>query len=325
MKDMVGVDVAKATFDVAVALDQAGKFRTRAKLVNAIGGFTEFAVWLEKHAPGAAVCMEATGKYHEALATFLFEQGKTVYVVNPAQVKYFAQSQLARTKTDRTDAKLIARFARAQMGSDKPLRPWCPPTPAQRTLRALVERLEDLKAMAQIESNRLDVADASVQPSVEATLGELKRQIKALEKRIDDHIDSNPDLRRDADLVDSIDGIGPTTSAFLLALLGDVRRFKRPGQLVAFVGMNPALRESGTLKGKVRLSKTGAAPLRAKLYMPALVAVRHNPVIRAFYERLRANGKAPLVALCAAMRKLLHLVWGVVHHGKPFDPQHAVA
>jgi transposase len=127
MKDMVGVDVAKATFDVAVALDQAGKFRTRAKLVNAIGGFTEFAVWLEKHAPGAAVCMEATGKYHEALATFLFEQGKTVYVVNPAQVKYFAQSQLARTKTDRTDAKLIARFARAQMGSDKPLRPWCPP------------------------------------------------------------------------------------------------------------------------------------------------------------------------------------------------------
>ena len=89
--------------------------------------------------------------------------------------------------------------------------------------------------------------------------------------------------------------------------------------------MNPALRESGTLKGKVRLSKTGAAPLRAKLYMPALVAVRHNPVIRAFYERLRANGKAPRVALCAAMRKLLHLVWGVVHNGTRFDPRHAVA
>ncbi|MBP1474107.1 IS110 family transposase, partial [Frateuria sp. MAH-13] len=86
---------------------------------------------------------------------------------------------------------------------------------------------------------------------------------------------------------------GQPLPLFLLALLGDVRRFKRPGQLVAYVGMNPALRESGTLKGKVRLSKTGAAPLRAKLYMPALVAVRHNPVIRAFYERLRANGKAP--------------------------------
>jgi transposase len=325
MAEVVGVDVAKATFDVAVALDQAGKFRTRAKLANAAKGFEEFAAWMDKHAPGAAVCMEATGHYHEALATFLVGRGTVVHVVNPAQVKYFAKSQLARTKTDRTDAKLIAQFARSQATSAKLLRPWVPPTPAQRVLRALVERLEDLKAMEQMEANRLEVADPAVRGSVEASLKELKQQIKALEKRINQHIDSDPDLRRDADLMDSIQGVGKTTAAFLLATLGDLRRFKQPGQLVAFAGLNPALRESGTYKGKVRLSKTGASSLRAKLYMPALVAMKHNPVIRAFYERLLARGKQPIVGVCAAMRKLLHLVWGVVHSGKPFDPLHAVA
>jgi transposase len=323
MTNVVGVDVAKATFDVALGLAKPGKFQTRAKLANREEGFQELIAWLDKHAPEAAVCMEATGIYHEALAIFLVQQGKTVYVANPAQVKYFGKSQLSRTKTDRTDAKLIAQFATSQQTGTKPMVPWTPPTPAQRTLRALVERLDDLKGMEQMEANRLDVASDAVRGSLEDSLKELRKQIKSLEKRIDQHIDKDQRLRHDAALMKSIPGIAKTTSASLLAALGDLRRFDAPGKLVAFAGLNPALRESGTLKGKIRVSKTGAPSLRAKLYMPAVSAKNHNPVVRAFCERLLARGKLPIVAVCAAMRKLLHLVWGVIHTNTPFDADYA--
>lgn len=323
MINVVGVDVAKATFDVALRLAKPGKFQTRAKLANREDGFEELLAWLDQHAPEAAVCMEATGVYHEALASFLVQQGKTVHVANPAQVKYFGKSQLSRTKTDRTDAKLIAQFATSQQAGAKPMLPWTPPTPAQRTLRALVERLDDLKGMVRMEANRLDVADAAVRDSLEASLKELREQIKALEQRIDQHIDKDQGLRHDAMLMTSIPGIAKTTSASLLAALGDLRRFDAPGKLVAFAGLNPALRESGTLKGQVRLSKTGAPGLRAKLYMPAVCAKTHNPVVHAFCERLLARGKRPIVTICAAMRKLLHLVWGVIHTNTPFDADYA--
>lgn len=327
MTNVVGVDVAKATFDVALGLAKPGKFQTRAKLANREDGFGELLAWLDNHAPEAAVCMEATGIYHEALAVFLVQQGKTVYVANPAQVKYFGKSQLSRTKTDRTDAKLIAQFATSQQAGAKPMSPWTPPTPAQRTLRALVERLDDLKGMERMEANRLDVVNDVVndvvRDSVEASLKELRKQIKALEQRIDKHIDKDQGLRHDAALMTSIPGIAKTTSASLLAALGDLRRFDAPGKLVAFAGLNPALRESGTLKGQVRLSKTGAPSLRSKLYMPAVSAKNHNPVVRSFCERLLARGKLPIVTVCAAMRKLLHLVWGVIHTNTPFDTDYA--
>jgi transposase len=322
MTNVVGVDVAKATFDVALGLAKPGKFQTRAKLANREEGFKDLVAWLDKHAPDAAVCMEATGIYHEALAIFLVQQGKTVYVANPAQVKYFGKSQLSRTKTDRTDAKLIAQFATSQQAGAKPMVPWTPPTPAQRTLRVLVERLDDLKGMERMEANRLDVANHVVRSSLEDSLSALRQQIKALKKRIDQHIDNDPNLRHDARLMTSIPGIAKTTSASLLAALGDLRRFDAPGKLVAFAGLNPALRESGTLKGQVRISKTGAPSLRAKLYMPAVSAKNHNPVVRAFCERLLARGKLPIVAVCAAMRKLLHLVWGVIHSNTSFDPDY---
>ncbi len=150
----------------------------------------------------------------------------------------------------------------------------------------------------------------------------LRDKIKALEQRINNHIDKDPQLRYDAALMTSIPGIAKTTSASLLAALGDLRRFDAPGKLVAFAGLNPARRESGTLKGQVRISKTGAPGLRAKLYFPAICAKNHNPVVRAFCERLLARGKLPIVTVCAAMRKLLHLVWGVIHTNSLFDPDY---
>lgn len=322
---VVGVDVAKGSFDVAVPLEAKGKYRTKGKLANAAAGFAVLGSWLEQYAPGAAVCMEATGIYHEALATFLVERGVTVYVANPAQVAAFAKSELSRTKTDRTDAKLISRFAMAHREVGTTLRPWTPPTPAQRKLRALVHRLEDLEGIRQMERNRLEVSDPAVRDSIAHLIATCDAQIKALRQDIHDHIDSDPGLRHDTRLLASIPGIGELTAAFLLGCAGDLRRFDHPRKLDAYAGMNPAIRQSGQWAGQSRLSKLGPALLRAKLYMPALTATRHNIAVHALYDRLVARGKPHLVALAAAMRKLLHLAWGVIHSGKTFDPSIALA
>jgi transposase len=322
---VVGVDIAKATFDVALPLEGKSKYQTRSKMPNDPRGFEQMANWLARHAPAGAVCMEATGIYHEALATFLVTQGYTVYVVNPAQVAFFAKSELSRTKTDRTDAKLIARFAAHRQLSDKPLRAWQPPTPAQRKLRALVYRLDELTAMRQMEFNRRESADATVHASIDEVVATLDEQIKVLRRQIDDHIQGDPPLQRDDELLRSIPGIAQTTSAWLLASGGDLRRFDHPGKLAAFAGLNPTTRESGTWKGRRCLSKIGHATLRAKLYMPAVVAQRYNPSIKALVDRLLAKGKPRPLALGAAMRKLLHIAWGVIRSGKPFDPAIALA
>lgn len=321
---MVGVDIAKATFDVATPLEAKGKYRTKGKVPNTPAGFALLADWLAQHAPEAGVCMEATGIYHEALAIFLVEHGVIIYVINPAQVAAYAKSELSRTKTDRTDAKLLARFALAQQHAAN-LRPWVPPTPAQRRLRALIHRLNDLEGMRQMERNRLDVSDPSVNPSISQLIEALDAQIADLKKAIHNHIDSDPDLRRDSDLLASIPGIGELTAAFVLGCVGDLRRFDDPRKLDAFAGMNPAVRESGKWKGQSRLSKIGHALLRAKLYMPAMTAIRHNVAVRALFERLVARGKPRKLALGAAMRKLLHIAWGVIHSATPFDPKVALA
>lgn len=322
---VVGVDIAKKTFDAALPLDGPGKYRTKAKLANDPAGFRVFFDWLHKHAPDAAICMEATGIYHEALAIALVREGFVVYVVNPSQIAAYAKSELSRTKSDRTDAKLIARFGVAQTQLTRSLQPWVPPTPAQRRLRALVHRLNDLEGMRQMEANRLDVSDATVVPSIEQVIATLEAQIQAVRKEISDHVDSDPDLRRDRELLVSIPGIGDTTAAYLLGCLGDMRRFAEPGKLDAFVGLNPSIRESGHWKGKTMLSRLGSAVLRAKLFMPAMVAVKHCARLRAFYERLTARGKPRKLAIAAAMRKLLHIAWGVVRSGRPFDPNLAIA
>lgn len=321
---IIGIDVAKATFDIALPLGQ-GKYRTRGKVANARQGWEQLLAWRSKHAPGAAVGMEATGIYHEALAEHLVAAGVTVYVVNPAQIKAYGQSELLRTKTDRTDAKLIARFFQSRQLDPESVHPYVPPTPAQRTLKALVHRLDDLKQMRQMELNRLESASDAVTQGIHHVIGTLEAQMAQVEQAITDHIDRDPDLRGRRELINSIPGISDTTSAFLLAALGELQRYTDVGQIVAHAGLNPARRQSGKHEGKVRISRIGDATLRAKLYMPALVAKRHNPVLAAFAKRLAERGKPHKLIVCALMRKLLHLVWGVLRSGKPFDPNHAVA
>ena len=312
----VGVDIAKAKFDAAVL--RGGTYKTKV-FPNTPEGFAAFRAWLGPWAD-PHVCLEATGRYGEALATALADAGVRVSVVNPAQIHAFGKAELSRTKTDKGDAKLIARFCALHQPP-----PWQPAPPAVRELYALVRRLEDLQTMQQVERNRQDGADPEVAGSIATVLATLDTQIAEVRERIRRHIDQDPDLRRRRDLLDSIPGIGEATSAVLLAVLGDVARFDNARAVAAFAGLSPAERQSGRWKGHTRLSKTGEPLLRKALYMPALVAGRYNPCIKAFRDRLKAQGKNGKLIVCAAMRKLLVLAYGVLKSGRPFDPNYALA
>jgi transposase len=307
----VGIDIAKLKFDAAVW--SAGKYKNKV-FHNNPEGFAAFVAWL---APFEAphLCLEATGAYGEALATFVFDQGFPVSVVNPAQISAFGKTELLRSKTDRGDAKLIARFCHLHQPAL-----WQPLPRPVRDLQALVRRLDHLLEMRQMEANRSFTAEPVVQASIATILSALEAQIEATRAAIRHHIDQNPTLRQQQVLLESIPGIGPTTSAALLGLLGEITRFDNAKQVVAFTGLNPTVRESGQWRGASRLSKTGDARLRRVLYMPALVAWRYNPVIKVFCERLKSRGKHGKAIACAAMRKLLHIVYGVLKSGMPFNP-----
>lgn len=315
----IGIDVSKAKLDVCVI--RAGKRKSKV-FANTPAGHAVLCQWLgERELPATTpVCLEATGPYSEAVALALVEAQWPVSVVNPARVKGFAQSRLSRNKNDRIDARLLAEFAQSAE-----LEPWQPPSPALRELRALVERLEALIAMRQQELNRLEAmahtAPTSVTQMVRDHVAWLEAQIRRIESDIDDHIGRNPQLKHDAELIRSIPGIGERTAARLLAYLGDVRRFRSAKALAAFIGVTPRQRESGScLRGRSVLARVGHSGVRRALYMPGLVATRHNPVIVAMKARLKQRGLAPKAIVGASMRRLVHFIYGVITSERPFDP-----
>jgi transposase len=313
----VGIDIAKKKFDVARL--QNGKYRHKV-FPNTPAGFGAFTAWLAGFGPEPVlIALEATGAYGTPLAEFLVAQGFWVSVVNPAKIKAFAESELSRAKTDKADAQVIARFAREK----QPPR-WTPPPPQIRELQALLRRVEQLSEMRQMERNRLETADPAAVPSLQTLLKTLEQEIKATRDKIRQRIDDDPDLKNRRDLLDSIPGLGDATIAHLLVLFSPHYAFETAKQAVAFVGLAPNPNQSGNSE-KPQLSKIGDPLLRKVLYLPALVAWQHNPALRAFCERLKANGKNGKTIACAAMRKLIHIAFGVLKSGRPFDPNLALA
>lgn len=314
MSRVIGIDISKAKFDVAILLEN-NKVKTK-KFDNTRSGFVAFIEWAKKQELQVFhACMEATGNYGEALATFLYDSGITVSVVNPAQVKGFAQSSMSRNKTDRADAILIARFCLAVQP-----KAWQPDPAHIRELQDLVRRLETLKDMLQQETNRLHVASDKITPFIRTVVDKLSNQIEEIKKKIKDHISQHPDLRDKEKLLETIPGIGKATIAQVLAFIGDPSLFKSAKQLAAFIGLNPRHQQSGTsVNGRSRLSKIGDARLRKAFYMPAIVAKNYNPALKDFAERLRGSGKNTMVIIGAIMRKLVHIIYGVLKSGKPFD------
>ena len=298
---VVGIDVAKRKFDIALLINS--KIKTKV-FDNTPSGHKAFAEWLVERGANPAqthLCMEATGPYSEMLATNLVVEGWRVSVVNPARIKGFAQGELARNKTDRADAALLARFCVAMRPSL-----WTPPPVAWRELRGWVDRLQALKEMYQQESNRMEAHLASGQThliqDVQIHLDWLNNKIEQRTRDINDHIDRHPDLKHDAELLGSIPGIGDVTVAKVLGYAGDVRRFANAKALAAFIGVTPRQRLSGSsVKGRTMMSRTGHSELRRALYMPGLVARRHNPVLKVFGDRLSTAGLAPKAVVGAVI------------------------
>lgn len=312
----LGIDVSKAKLDCALILPN-GKLRHKV-VANSPEGFEALRAWLSQHGlEQFHVCMEATGIYWEAVAEFLAGmEGGTVSVVNPAQIKAFGASRMVRTKTDKVDAQLIAQFC-----AERNPPPWQRPSAAAQALRALVLRLEALQAMHTQESNRLEVARPVVEAGITSHLGWLDKEIKQLIGQIKQHMDADPDLRDKQRLLDSVPGLGERTIAVLLAFYAQPERFGNARQAAAFAGLDPRQHESGSsVKGKPKMSKVGHAFLRKTLYMPAMVTLYKTAWGAKFRTRLAASGKPPMLIIGAMMRKLIHVAFGVLKSGKPFDP-----
>lgn len=311
----VGLDIAKAKVDVCLRL-ASGKHRTKV-ISNDKRGFEDLVAWLAKHeAQQAHVCMEATGAYWEPLAEHLSDAGCLVSVVNPAQIKAYGAALGVRSKTDAVDSRVIADFCAAQ-----PPALWQPPPAAVRVLRALVARREALVQLHIQEVTRLQVAHERVHASIKAVIATLEEQIRGIEAQIRQHIDDDPTLKSQRELLDTVPGLGAATIPVLLGHLGGPARFSTTKQAVAFAGLDVRHYESGSsVRGRPRLSKRGHSHLRKALFMPALVSMRLTPWGRAFTARLTQAGKPKMVILGALMRKLLVIAFAVLKTGKPFDP-----
>jgi transposase len=309
----LGIDVAKLKCDVVLLHD--GKARHKV-CPNTAAGFAELGTWLRRAGVDRIhACLEATGTYGEALALWLYEQGHVVSVVNPAAIRAYAESRLTRAKTDKVDAELIARFCATEA---PPV--WTPLPQPIRELQAMVRRLEALQDMERQERNRLEAGAVvpTVRRSITAVLKRLDHELVVVRRAIREHFDQHPTLRGQRDLLTSIPGIGDTTATLLLAEL-DMKRYHSARQLAAFTGLTPRITQSGTsVRRRGHMCKLGPGRIRRALYFPALSALRHNPIIQLLDVRLTAARKPRMVIVGAAMRKLLHLVYGVLKTQQPF-------
>lgn len=320
----LGVDVSKAKLDCLLLDSTTGKVKSKS-IQNTKAGFKQLIEWLaEKKAPNAHVIMEPTGVYHEPAALALTDAGLTLSLVNPAQLRQFAQGLGVKNKTDKADSTVLARY-----GATLKPAAWQPPSKSARHLKALLARRDAVADDLQREQNRQEAIEFAVSPdevkqSIIQSLSFLQAELKRLEETIKEHIDSDPDLRGKKDLLETIPGVGERVSSNLTALFA-AKTFDSAEQLAAYLGLVPVQWESGTsVRGRPRLSKAGPSLLRKLLYMPAVVARQHNPHIKAFGDRLLAKGKTKMAVIGACMRKLAHLCFGVVHTGRPYDPNYAM-
>lgn len=326
MCEFTGVDVSKEKFDIGWLRDaNTGKKKTKV-FKNTPAGHQQAVDWLLKNLKVApeeiVITLEPTGVYHEALVYYLHDKGFQLYLANPGKARKYAQSINQTHKTDKLDAMVLAWYGHDQRHK---LTLWQPESPEIRELKVMLRRLGALEKDLQREQNRREAAEVSLSTdrvieSLEGMIATLEAEIIRLQQDIDDHIDGHPELKRDRELLQSIKGIGPVMSRELVYLFAS-KRFKSARQAAAYLGLIPRLRESGVLKGRTTLSKTGSARIRAKLYMAAVCASRHNPDILSQKQRLLKAGKVKMQALGAAMRKLIQICFGVLKHQREYQPQ----
>jgi len=309
MATYVGIDIAKHTFDLALEPKQ----KTR-RFHNDASGIRQCCTTLKRLQPDLIV-MEPTGGYEATLRDQLQAAGLPVAVVNARQIREFAKACGQLAKTDKLDAQIIARFAAIMQPTPQE------PVDAQtRVLKALVARRRQLVQMHTAEANHREHAlDQCIEQSVREMLELLEKQIDSVEQHIQEHLESMPKLKKKTEQLRSAPAIGTTTAALLVTELPELGQLNRR-QIAALVGLAPINRDSGTYRGK-RMTGGGRRDLRARLFMPTLCAIRCNPVIRDFYQRLCDKGKAKMTAVVAAMRKLLTILNAMLKKNEAWNPK----
>jgi transposase len=320
----VGIDVSADSVSVQW-LDSAGELSDLREFEQSKRGYHHLLKWLKGSGqePGRVlVAMEATGVYWMALAHALYQAGYRVSVVNPAAVRHFARSLLQRGKSDALDTRLLAQYA-----ARYELALWTPPPPIYEELRQRLTQRDALIHMRQQERNRLAAlrrAPGTLKAILARTrrhIDYLDRHIKTLDAEIQHTLRSDPDWAASAARLRTLKGLGPVTVAWLLVATCNFTTCLSPSQLAAYAGLVPFPFQSGSsVFRRASIGHAGHARLRAALYMAALSARTFNPTIKAFYDRLIANGKPAKVALCACARKLTHIAWALVTKQQVFDP-----
>jgi transposase len=311
----LGIDVSKDSLDLSLV---AGGRPRHHKVANNAEGWRALSDWVRKNkVPRVHALLEATGYYSLGVALALHDAGHVVSVINPAQIRDFGRSKLGRNKTDKIDCGLIREF-----GEKFSPAPWSPPSAALRRLGELQTMRNGFVASRVEWLNRVKsgMTDPVALAFAKTTVTHLQAQIDAIDKAIADTINGDDGLRARRELLLTIDGVGPVLAAILLAELPDAQQVATSAQAVAYAGLNPRRRQSGTANPPTPISRIGNAALRTALFMPAMAAMRCNKAVIALVERLRAAGRlAGKQIVVAAMRKLLAICFGVLKTGKPFD------
>jgi len=303
----VGVDVSKARLDVAAT----GSDQTWS-VSNTSDGIAQLVERLREIEPSLVV-MEATGGFEVPAAAALAAAEIPVVIANPRQVRDFAKSTGQLAKTDAIDAHILALFAQRVRPQVRPL-----PDEEARVLDAIVGRRRQIIGMITAEKNRLGFALPAVKKSIEQNIRWLERQLSDVDSDLDARIRKSPVWQAKHNLLRDVPGVGPNLARTLIAELPELGRLSHK-QIAALVGVAPLARDSGLFRGK-RMVWGGRASVRCALYMSILSATKWNPVIRVFYQRLRAQGKPPKVAMVACMRKLLTILNAMVRDGREWDP-----
>ena len=313
---IVGVDVSKKDLSITMIVKDKIHY---CNISNDLQGFKCFSKLLKTHKiQKIKACMEATGKYSLDFADYLFSQKHEVSVVNPACINAFAKSKLSRHKTDKVDSKIIAEYA-----SKYELKPYIPTNSKILELRSLYNCIQNLENQYRQIQNYLDERkhlSSAVIKTYEKLSNNLLKEVEKIDQKIDGLLDDNPEIKKDIDNIQTIPGIGKKTAVAVISSISNIRDFKNARQLAAFAGLTPREYQSGSsIKKQGKISKMGNAQLRKALYLPAMSAMQHNILMKNFANKLKSKGKRGKVIVVAIMRKLLHIIFGVIKNNTIFD------
>ena len=322
MKLYLGIDIGKSSFTAALCTENLERQIIHPEVMNQADGWQTLKEWVlkqsqEMQATQIQLGVESTGGYEKPMVEwFRSDTNFTITILNPVRVKRFAQSELSRTKNDLNDARLIARYLAIRKPNPTPVT-----APEIEELKIMVRHLEHLTRKQADEKTYLEtVVEVNIRQQTQQIFQFYQEQIEKVLNQIRKHIDSYPNLQHQSDLLQSIPGIGKITSAILLT---ECIPSLTPKQQVSHAGLAPRQNQSGKINGKTQLCKTGNKRLRTALYLPTLCAIRHNPIIHEFYQRLIGRGKPKMVAVGACMRKFVHIIVGVLKNQQYFNPFYA--